>query len=155
MSPSGLECIWSEGGLGECPQKDPSWLSSHLLPRQARAQYIVFLIIHLFLVSEYSILPWQGTPTTGEDWLREDKTTNPAKQKTSTSSTWWETNKEAGLQRSREAEIASLEKQKAQKLKEVLRAALMSCIEDSNGSWKQVSLNPETLIVVPKQIFWD
>lgn len=106
MSPSGLECIWSEGGLGERPQKDPSWLSSHLLPRWARAQYIVFLVIHLFLVSEYSILSWQGTPTTGEDWLREDRMTNPAKQKTSPSSAWWETIKEAGLQRSREAEVA-------------------------------------------------
>lgn len=42
--------------------------------------------------------------------------------------------KEAGLQRSKEAEVASLEKQKAQELKEVLRAALTSCVEDSNGS---------------------
>lgn len=25
------------------------------------AQYIVFIIIHLFLVSEYPILSWQGT----------------------------------------------------------------------------------------------
>lgn len=33
MSPSGRESIWSEGGLGECPQEDPSWLSSHLLLR--------------------------------------------------------------------------------------------------------------------------
>lgn len=145
MSPSGLECIWSEGGLGERPQKDPSWLSSHLLPRWARAQYIVFLVIHLFLVSEYSILSWQGTPTTGEDWLREDRMTNPDKQKTSPSSAWWETIKEAGLQRSREAGVAESPGTQVQ------GAALMSCVEDSNGGWKQVSLNPEMLIVVPNR----
>ena len=160
MSPSGLECTRPEGGRGECPQKDPSWLSSHLLPRWVRAQYSVFIIIHLFLVSEYSVLPWQGTTDNrkGLTQRRQHYTSSLAEDifKLLT----MRGKQGGGLERSREAEVASLEKQKAQELREAVRWALVSYRDSLESQaewvvlmacWEQVSLKPETFPVAPKQ----
>lgn len=73
MSPSGLQSIWSEGGLGKCPREDPSWLSSHLLLNKYGQNTVCHMHYFLSPVSEKSILSWQGTASTEGDWLWDQK----------------------------------------------------------------------------------